>query len=867
MKKSIYFLTIMLIFAVILCACVKNAQDEEITTVQNENPTSDVGSSESDDTNVEVESNEETTLVESPSDTNTGAEETSTTEPETTKASIPPIVLDFNAADEKTIKNHFTDASQTDFAIETDDDGEVYVKLTTSGAYVSDPNITFNLQSFAKKIQATAPNGTIYKYMAIKVKSEGMTSGTFELYFTTVSNGYITQSQYTSSNYDVSIDDWQYVFFDCSNIDSWDGRLVKMRFDYTNSAVSAGESLKIAEIMFFTDDSEYYNSIGADFDDIGFDISQENADKADKLLSSVSAPTTSFNSYNGEKAQNEDSSLNIWFDHMYDRTAQNNNTSTGKISYQMMLAKNEKESCQMILASNNDVNGLKVYISDFKNASGDTLKTELFWGYYFNIDNEYVIEPIVPVNYERSEFFDDWMSGNNGANKAIVNKQKYNGFDIKAGENQTFVISATTTADTPAGEYSATVRVLDKDGKEVKKVTVFTYVWNFTLSDATACKTLMDIGSFGIYGVYGDYAGILYDESGRSLYQIYYDYLLDNRICGYNVPGMDELNGSGIYSDMVIQYINNPRVVAFQALGWKKDPNPTNVQNAYNYLSQYPELMEKAYFYPIDEPMTIEALNTVNYYGSLLKEYFPGYKMIIPMHVNSPVVGGDHFTYVEDAVTVWCPQTYFFTTFAEWYANKEYIYEGCPAVEASLGSFRQRMWKEQAEGDEVWWYVTGMPLDPEITLDINMEAVNYRTLFWQQKLYGIDGFLYYTVNDWGRNTGFWVPSSDEDFLEGLDPKHEINGDSWDIYGCGILVYAGIYFGQYEPIGSVRLECVRDGIEDFEYLTMLEEIYGYDVVQAIVYTWTQNLGQFSSDAEAFTALRTQVAMLLEAAMNK
>ena len=167
MKKSIYFLTIMLIFAVILCACVKNAQDEEITTVQNENPTSDVGSPESDDTNVEVESNEETTLVESPSDTNTGAEETSTTEPETTKASIPPIVLDFNAADEKTIKNHFTDASQTDFAIETDDDGEVYVKLTTSGAYVSDPNITFNLQSFAKKIQATAPNGTIYKYMHI----------------------------------------------------------------------------------------------------------------------------------------------------------------------------------------------------------------------------------------------------------------------------------------------------------------------------------------------------------------------------------------------------------------------------------------------------------------------------------------------------------------------------------------------------------------------------------------------------------------------------------------------------------------------------------------------------------------------------
>ena len=851
MKKLITLLSVFVILAVILCACGKNSTEsstEEITTnlAIDETQSNEDGS---EDTSAEV-STEETTTVE-----------------ETTDPPIPPIILDFNNSDEKTIKGHFTNANQTDISVETDDDGEVYVRLTTSGADVSDPNIMFNLQSFAKKIKVELPDATVYKYMAIKIKTDGITHGNFEMYYTTPVNGYITQAQYVNTTYDVSLDDWQYVFFDCSNLELWEGRIVKLRLDYTSSALSAGESIKIAEIKFMATDTEYYNSIGADFDDIGFDISKENADTAASLLSSVTAPTTSADSYKGEKAQYEDSSLDIWFDHMYDRTAQSNNTSTGKITYEMMLAKNEKESCQMILASNNDVSGLKVYISDFTNARGDTIETELFWGYYFNIGDERLVDPIVPVNYERSEFFDDWMSGNNIPQKQIVNKQKYDGFDIAAGQNQTFVITVTSTADTPAGEYSAIVRVLDKDGKEVKKVTVFTYVWNFTLSDETACKTLMDIGSFSIYGVYADYAGVLTDETGRSLYQIYYDYLLENRICGYTIPGMDDLNGSGIYSEQVIQYMNNPRVVAFQTLGWKQNLNATNLTNAYAYLSQYPELMEKAYFYPIDEPMTIDALNTVNYYGDLLKQYFPGYKMIIPMHVNYPVVGGDHFTYVQDSITVWCPQTYFFTTFAEWYSNKDYIYWGCPAVEAALGSFRQRMWNEQAEGDEVWWYVTGMPLDPEITFEINLDAVNYRTLFWQQKLYGVDGFLYYAVNDWSRNTGYWVPSSDEDFLEGLDPKHEINGDSWDIYGCGILIYAGIYFGEYDPIGSVRLECIRDGIEDFEYLTMLEEIYGYDVVQAIVYTWTQSLGEFSTDTEAFTALRTQIAMLLETATNK
>ena len=962
MKKSLYFLTLMLVFALILCACTKDNTTADETTVQSttaeteavsENITeTDTEATSSDNTSaqettVETETEteiittaettaetttaEETTTVEvttteettteakttaevttepettelevtepettepettepettepettepettepettepettEPETTEPETTEPETTEPETTKPETEPLVLDFNNASDKILQGHFVDANQTVVSVHTDDDGEKYVKLTTSGTDVSDPHVTFNLQAFAKKIKSDIPNASVYKYIMLKVRSCGMTSGSFNIYYTTLAGPTITQAQYIEGQYNVSLDGWQYVFFNCADMDLWEGRLVKMRLDYISSAMSEGESIDICEIKFVTDDKEYYNSIGADFDNIGVDISAENANKAEELLSSVEIPSNSADSYKGETAEYEDASLNVWFDHMYDRTAQSNNTSTGKLSYEMMLAKNEKESCQMILASNNDVSGLKVYVSDFTNANGDTLKTELFWGYYFNIGDERLVDPIVPVTYERSEFFDYWMDGNNSPQKIIVNKQQYDGFDIAAGQNQTFVISVTSTADTPAGEYSATVRVLDKDGREVKKATVYTYVWNFTLSDATSCKTLMDIGSFGIYGVYGDYAGILTDESGRNLYQIYYDYLLENRICGYTIPGMDDLKGSGIYSDTVIQYMNNPRVVAFQTLGWKQNLNATNLTNAYEYLSQYPELMEKAYFYPIDEPMTIDALNTVNYYGSLLSQYFPGYKMIIPMHVNYPVVSGDHFSYVKDSVTVWCPQTYFYTTFAEWYANRDYVYWGCPAVEANLGAFKDRMNAEKAEGDEVWWYVTGMPLDPEITFEINMEAVNYRTLFWQQKLYNVDGFLYYAVNDWGRNTGFWVPSSDEDFLEGLDPKHEINGDSWDIYGCGILIYAGIYFGQYEPIGSVRLECVRDGIEDFEYLTMLEEIYGYDVVQAIVATWTQNLGEFNSDAEAFTALRTQVAMLLETAVNQ
>ena len=69
------------------------------------------------------------------------------------------------------------------------------------------------------------------------------------------------------------------------------------------------------------------------------------------------------------------------------------------------------------------------------------------------------------------------------------------------------------------------------------------------------------------------------------------------------------------------------------------------------------------------------------------------------------------------------------------------------------------------------------------------------------------------------------------------------------------------------MASLRLESVRDGIEDFEYLTMLEEIYGKDVVDAIITKWTTGLGEYSTDTEAFRELRAQLGALLEKAVNE
>ena len=47
-------------------------------------------------------------------------------------------------------------------------------------------------------------------------------------------------------------------------------------------------------------------------------------------------------------------------------------------------------------------------------------------------------------------------------------------------------------------------------------------------------------------------------------------------------------------------------------------------------------------------------------------------------------------------------------------------------------------------------------------------------------------------------------------------------------GDGYILYPGRKYGIHGPIGTMRLEMIRDGQEDYEYLYILEELLkGYN----------------------------------------
>ena len=809
MKKHLAWLLALISVIALLVACTAGAGDTDTTA---ENTTASEATTAEETTDTVGETTAETD--------ETTAEET-TTAPET-EVELP---ADGFALDHERVERQFSGGNAMT-ATRVEMDGSYVVKLSSTAAS-GDPFITFNVKNYCTALKIDKFKAADYQYVILRVKTENCSSAKFELFYCAGSVTSPTGTCMLTASFDNSSDGWQYIVFNMKGANQWTGNIHSFRFDYQTSCAGAEENMYISHVFFAKDDDEM-RAVTTQGLKNPFEIETdpELESVVDDLLATPdSAPTVDNTKVD---ASAEDANLDLWFNHAYINNPAEDILSTGWNTYLLRLAKNESEGVHMFLASKGGHSGLTVSVTNFRNANGDELKTELMYGYYFeDVEGKTLVDPI------------PWV-------------QAGQTFDLAANRSYMYIIKATSYMDSPAGEYTATVTVTDAEGNEIKKATVSAYVWNFTLPEETSCKTQMDLSWYNIYVAHECWEG----DDGL-LYKNYYDLMLSNRICAYTLP----YSTQGTFSDpRILDYLNNPRVTAFNPIGWKEEVTADRVQAAYAFLSQNQEWLDKAYFYMVDEPLNKGHLDLINDYGEMLKQYFPGYKMMAPTHVNyawNADSTEDSFSYVKDAINVWCFKPYFFTTFEQYNYDRTLTYWMTPKLEENLGTFADRMYAEQAEGDELWWYVTRRPESPEITLLMETEAVRHRILFWQQKLYNVDSFLYYLVNDW-YNIG-------ED--NGLNKKYEhIDGaDGYDCYGNGVLLYSGQDFGVYGAVESIRMETVRDGIEDFEYLTMITELYGKDVTDAIIHRLTTSLSNYNTDTDNFTDLRIALGNIIEATL--
>ncbi len=533
-------------------------------------------------------------------------------------------------------------------------------------------------------------------------------------------------------------------------------------------------------------------------------------------------------------AEKDSSDLEIYFESPMVRHGRSNNTNTGENSYKIRLARNESESCQFFIGSKKDMEGLTVELSDFTHEFGEgTVKSEILIHHYYKFESHSnILRESYPTVVEIDEFAEPLLP-------------LADSFEVKENKNQGFHINVTTDENTPAGMYKAVLTVKDAEGNEIKQANVYTYVWDFTLPVAPYSASAFSINWYSIHAMIPGLTG----GDDAQTYAKYYDFLLDNNVTAYTMPYK-------VTDPRADAYMDDPRVTYFTIMGGDNFyPTAQTDEEAvafYNKIKDNPLWFDKGAFYLVDEPYGPDGARVIKEKYTHLTDVLgtDNYQTIMP-HGNTmvdQVENIDVTAFIGDWVDILVPTTPAFQP------NLSHVY-GEPGPWTPRQAFnkygesadRYHAYKES--GKKLWWYVCCSPQYPYPNLFVCYQGVMSRVLWWQQFMFDIDGFLYWSVNaDWGTLPGKFqkdYPSS----------------------GDGNLIYYGERYGRTGPVLGWRFIHVRDGFDDFDYLRMAEELIGTEAVVKIVNKLTTGVIEVNEDSGILEACRDEIAKIIEEKMAK
>lgn len=119
---------------------------------------------------------------------------------------------------------------------------------------------------------------------------------------------------------------------------------------------------------------------------------------------------------------------------------------------------------------------------------------------------------------------------------------------------------------------------------------------------------------------------------------------------------------------------------------------------------------------------------------------------------------------------------------------------------------------------EPWWYFCGIPIGAELRrcladapqMLLDRDAIEHRVVYWMAHHYGVRGMFTYGGDLWPKDNEAW-PKQPFRLNEKMTYPYagRFNGD-------GFIVYPG-------PRPSIRLKNIRDGAEDYWYLSALSQL--------------------------------------------
>ncbi|MBT5873697.1 MAG: DUF4091 domain-containing protein, partial [Candidatus Latescibacteria bacterium] len=340
-------------------------------------------------------------------------------------------------------------------------------------------------------------------------------------------------------------------------------------------------------------------------------------------------------------------------------------------------------------------------------------------------------------------------------------------------------------------------------GLSEQVVTVGLTVFPFALPDSAPTRTAFGIGTEQLSQWHGVPTGT---PEFEALYDRYYWFLVDRLISPQHLPVPLDPN-------RMAPYLNDPRVSGVLM------PYSDDATVLGQTIQMYKDhgWMDKAYLYPVDEPYGKAQYDRLTDAAGKIHTIDSSAKVICPYYRN-PEFAEDELAikHLTGSVDIWCALT-------SYYHPEE---------------LRERI----AAGDNVWWYTCCVPIEPYPNFQIQMPPIDHRILFWQMHHFDIEGFLYWSVNTW----------TDDPYKE--LPAMWLESRQRDSISDGHLLYPG----PDGPVSSIRLELIREGLEDLQYLKLLEDMAGPGEAKRFVQRLVGGTTFYERDPRELMKVRSQLA---------
>jgi len=446
----------------------------------------------------------------------------------------------------------------------------------------------------------------------------------------------------------------------------------------------------------------------------------------------------------------------------------------------IQLAQNEYEGMQVaVIPAYDTLKNLKWNISKFTNKDGKILECELDLVGHLKTQ-----KPAYDVDHV------GWWPDILMTNISSVKELPYS-------EIMTLWLNFGSKPNQTPGVYRGKLTV-SADNVPISSIDIKVEVWNFALPEKSSLQTSMNVSRRHFEKFYGaksedmirEYEDWLLDKYRLNPTDIYYGMKVakwsPERLSELTQKGMDNVNIS-----FMTTYRPHEEEYSYKTFSERVDKEILEMDQYMPVIKQA-GAEKNAYMYVFDE---YPEMKYVCESASKFKEKYPNVKTLTTafctydqetIELNTGPDGKKYIDY-------WCP------------LNKTY-FENLEAIE---------MLKKQ--GEKFWWYTCAGSDTPFASFYLEYPGIDPRMQLGLMTVkYKPEGFLYYAMNTSYKHNDKVVSSTNH--KTAVNAKGHSN--QLGIYnGDGSLTYPG----KDGALSSIRLENVRDGLEDYEYYVLLEKI--------------------------------------------